>query len=189
MWLITGLGNPGSQYADTRHNIGFVTLDALVVSNEAVDVSKSSFHGSLYKKGSLLFLKPQTFMNRSGDSVGSVASFYKIEPEKIIVIHDDLDLPFGALRFKFGGGNGGHNGLKSIDTTIGSSYLRVRLGIGKPEYKSQVSSYVLSPFGETERTYLSGWVKDAAAAALALTQHPLPWVASRMTCRGAVALS
>lgn len=144
--LFVGLGNPGSAYEMTRHNIGFRVVDRLVSDLGAKDISKISFHGKLFRHGTLFFLKPTTFMNLSGKSVVAVKQFFKIEREKIVVIHDDIDLPFGAVRFKRGGGSGGHNGLKSIDEAIGREYIRVRIGVGKPEYRTQVSDYVLQPF-------------------------------------------
>ena len=121
MTLIVGLGNPGKEYAQTRHNIGFMVLDAIAAKYSKTEISKTSFQGELFKSGSLLFLKPSTFMNLSGKSVQAVYNFYKVE--NVIVIHDDLDLAFGALRFKKGGGSGGHNGIKSIDEYIGANYL------------------------------------------------------------------
>ncbi len=183
MWLIVGLGNPGPQYEYTRHNIGFLTVDRLVGETGAHSQSSSSFHGELYKKSSLLLLKPITFMNRSGVSVQAVKNFYKIETANIIVIHDDLDLPFGALRFKRGGGSGGHNGLKSIDQHVGSDYLRVRMGIGKPTYRSQVVDYVLQNFTPEEVKVLPEWIDFAAQAALALTRESLDLTASRYTVK------
>jgi len=183
MWLIVGLGNPGKEYEYTRHNIGFLTVDHLIDQTEARSLSSSSFHGELFKSSNLLFLKPTTFMNRSGISVQAVKQFYKIELDNIIVIHDDLDLPFGALRFKQGGGSGGHNGLKSIDEMIGRDYMRVRMGIDKPAYKSQVADYVLSTFSKEEQQNLSQWIENAAIASLELTKHPLGIVSSKYTIR------
>jgi len=183
MWLIVGLGNPSKEYEYTRHNIGFLTVDYLIDQTEARSLSSSSFHGELFKSSNLLFLKPTTFMNRSGISVQAVKQFYKIELDNIIVIHDDLDLPFGALRFKQGGGSGGHNGLKSIDEMIGRDYMRVRMGIDKPQYKSQVADYVLSPFSKEEHQNLSSWIEKAAKATLELTKHPLNIVSSKYTVK------
>ncbi|WP_456382986.1 aminoacyl-tRNA hydrolase [Hydrogenimonas sp.] len=178
MWLIVGLGNPGPKYEYTRHNIGFLTLDRLVGMSEAHPLSSSSFHGEIFKTSDTLFLKPLTFMNRSGISVQAVKNFYKVELDHIVVIHDDLDLPFGAVRFKQGGGSGGHNGLKSIDSMIGNGYLRVRMGIGKPLYKSQVVEYVLQEFSPEERASLSPWIDHTARAILELKHHTLDRVAS-----------
>jgi PTH1 family peptidyl-tRNA hydrolase len=183
MWLIVGLGNPGPQYATTRHNIGFMVLDRLIDRLAPNPLASSRFHGDLYKKGSHLFLKPTTYMNRSGLSVEAVMHFYKIDVTQTIVVHDDLDLPFGALRFKTGGGSGGHNGLKSIDERVGNGYMRVRMGIGKPAYKSQVADYVLHPFAPEEDRCLPEWIDRAADAAMELTEHELAWVASHRTIK------
>jgi PTH1 family peptidyl-tRNA hydrolase len=183
MWLIVGLGNPGPQYAATRHNIGFMVLDRLIDRLAPNPLASSRFHGDLFKKGSLLLLKPTTYMNRSGISVEAVAHFYKIDMEKIIVVHDDLDLPFGALRFKRGGGSGGHNGLKSIDEKVGNGYARVRMVIGKPAYKSQVADYVLHPFDPDEVPCLPEWIDRAADATIELTERDVTWVASHRTIR------
>jgi len=152
--LFVGLGNPGSAYESTRHNIGFRVIDKLVTELGARDISKTSFHGKLHRHGSLFFLQPNTFMNLSGKSVMAVKNFFKIENEDIVIIHDDIDLPFGAVRYKVGGGHGGHNGLKSIDAAIGREYVRLRVGIGKPEYKSQVADFVLHNFTVDEEQSL-----------------------------------
>ena len=183
--LIVGLGNPGSDYAQTRHNIGFMVIDELVKKLNASNVSSSSFLGECYKFQSActslentsvslenhFLLKPLTFMNLSGNSVVKVKNFYKIE--KVVVIHDDLDLPFGALRFKEGGGHGGHNGLKSIDANTGRDYKRMRMGIGKPEHKGEVASYVLSSFSKNEEKYLADWIAKGADALLFLLENSL----------------
>jgi PTH1 family peptidyl-tRNA hydrolase len=183
MWLIVGLGNPGKEYEYTRHNIGFLTIDHLIDQTEAHSLSSSSFHGELFKSSNLIFLKPTTYMNNSGKSLQAVKQFYKIELDNIIVVHDDLDLPFGALRFKKGGGSGGHNGLKSIDEKIGRDYIRVRMGIGKPTYKSQVADYVLSQFSKDELENLPQWIEKSAKSVLELTKHPLNIVSSKYTIR------
>jgi PTH1 family peptidyl-tRNA hydrolase len=169
--LIVGLGNPGSDYEKTRHNIGFMVIDELRARHNASKISSASFQGELYKFQNHFLLKPLTFMNLSGDSVVKVKNFYKLED--VVVIHDDLDLPFGALRFKKGGGHGGHNGLKSIDAKIGREYIRVRLGIGKPEHKGEVASYVLSEFCDENKKCLDGFIKSAADAVEFLLTHSL----------------
>jgi len=148
--LFVGLGNPGSAYEKTRHNIGFRVIEKLVSDLGARDISKSTFHGRLFRLGTLFFLQPTTFMNLSGKSVAAVKQFFKIETERIVVIHDDIDLPFGAVRFKKGGGHGGHNGLRSIDSMIGREYIRVRVGVGRPTHEGEVSAYVLQPFSAEE---------------------------------------
>ncbi len=164
MLLIVGLGNPGAQYENTRHNIGFKVIDQLVLDFGANSISKGSFQGELFKTSNLLLLKPTTYMNLSGNSVQAVKNFYKIDIDDIVVIHDDIDLPFSALRFKKGGGHGGHNGLRSIDAMIGKEYSRVRMGVGKPEYKSQVVDYVLGNFTDEEQKLLRGWINHTVQA-------------------------
>ncbi len=155
MKLIVGLGNPGDQYARTRHNIGFRVLDSL-----GLDFHKG-FQGLVSKSGDLIYLKPQTFMNRSGDSVLAALSFHKIKPEDLIVIHDELDLPFGTVRLKKSGGHAGHNGLRDIIRVIGPDFTRIRMGIGKPEHKTQVADYVLSPFSSPEESQLPDLIEKA----------------------------
>lgn len=156
MLLIVGLGNKGQKYEQNRHNIGFLAIDEIVRKFDVSPWTKK-FSGELCDarlpapEARIFFLKPQTFMNLSGESVGAAAGFYKIPPEKVIVIYDDLDLAPGKIRVKQGGGNGGHNGLKSIDSYLPNDYLRVRIGIGRPEHKHQVSDYVLSNFTSEER--------------------------------------
>ena len=183
MTLFVGLGNPGSQYENTRHNIGFKVIDKLVDDASARDISKTSFQGKLYRSANTFFLKPTTFMNLSGKSLLTVKQFFKIELEDIIVIHDDIDLPFGALRFKKGGGHGGHNGLKSIDTLIGKEYLRVRIGVGKPEHRSQVSDYVLHDFSEAEESDLKKLIDHTVRACKALVLEELNEVRSKYSLK------
>jgi peptidyl-tRNA hydrolase, PTH1 family len=154
MKLVVGLGNPGNTYSGNRHNIGFMAIDH-IADDYALSKPSSKF-GGMASEGSILTqkiiaFKPMGYMNTSGGPVGEIARFYKIPPEHIIVIHDELDLPLGRLRVKLGGGNGGHNGLKSIDAHIGKDYWRVRLGIGHPGHKDMVSSYVLSDFKKDEQ--------------------------------------
>lgn len=180
--LIVGLGNPGSAYTFTRHNIGFRVIDELCRRHTVHDVSKSSFYGELFKMGGHFLLKPTTYMNLSGKSILAVKNFYKIDD--VIVVHDDLDLPFGSLRFKTGGGHGGHNGLKSADSTIGSDYIRVRMGIGKPEHKSQVADYVLHPFSDLEEAHLKEWISKAADAVELLLVLECDEVSSKCSIKG-----
>lgn len=175
--LIVGLGNPGSEYEKTRHNIGFMVIDELVKKFHASNVSSSSFLGECYKSKNHFLLKPLTFMNLSGNSVIKVKNFYK--KEKVVVIHDDLDLPFGSLRFKMGGGHGGHNGLKSIDSKIGAEYIRVRMGIGKPEHKGEVSSYVLSEFSSEQSKCLEMFIKQACEAVEFLLENSVEDTSSK----------
>lgn len=168
MKLIVGLGNPGSQYEDTRHNIGFMIADAFC---EAADLGgyKNKFH-ALVAEGvigheKVIVAKPQTFMNRSGLTVSELVSFYQFYPEDIIVIHDELDINFAKIKVKKGGGNAGHNGLKDISQKIGTDYFRIRFGIGHPGDKGKVSSYVLKKFSKEEEQTLPIAV-DACVEAL-----------------------
>ncbi|AKF24280.1 peptidyl-tRNA hydrolase [Sulfurovum lithotrophicum] len=183
MTLFVGLGNPGSKYEETRHNIGFKVIDSLVDDLGARNISKNAFQGELFRSANTLFLKPTTFMNLSGKSVEIVKQFFKIELEDIIVIHDDIDLPFGAVRFKKGGGHGGHNGLRSLDAHIGKEYIRVRVGVGKPEYKSQVADYVLQPFNEDEQKEIERLVAHVSSACKALLYEDLNTVKSHYSLK------
>jgi len=178
MTLFVGLGNPGTAYENNRHNIGFKVIETLVSHFKASPISKASFHGELFKSGETLLLKPSTYMNLSGKSIQAVAHFYKITVEDIIVIHDDLDLPFGALKYKRGGGHGGHNGLKSIDSMMGTEYLRVRMGIDKPPHRSEVASYVLHDFSPLEAEVLGRWIGYTADVCTKLPHTPLEKIKS-----------
>lgn len=166
-FLIVGLGNPGQEYQNNRHNIGFRIVDFLI---HALGATKQNhkFLGELYKRESLLFLKPVTFMNHSGLCVQQVLQFYKITD--FLVLHDDLDLPFGAVKFKFGGGSGGHNGLKSIDTQCTNAYYRIRYGIGKPTNKEQIVSWVLNDFSKDEEAQNIVLIPHCAKVALEIAK-------------------
>jgi len=145
--LIVGLGNPGKEYEYTRHNAGFWFMAQVLEWFNTEAVLDKKFSGLVARTGTnpLFLLMPQTYMNKSGVSVSALARFYKIEPEEILVVHDELDLPVGTARFKFGGGNGGHNGLKDIDAHLGTrDYWRLRIGIDHPGNKDQVIGYVLA---------------------------------------------
>lgn len=166
--LVVGLGNPGAQYAGNRHNIGFMLIDQLA-QDAGFQASRSKFKG-LYGTGSVdgvdvALLKPQTFMNLSGESVSPARGFFSVEFEDILVIHDELDLPFGTVRLKSGGGHAGHNGLKSIIAQLGTrDFARLRMGIGRPE-KGAVTRFVLGDFaaGE-EQAQLGAFLDDGAKA-------------------------
>lgn len=145
--LIAGLGNPGKQYAATRHNAGFWFLDSMVRSMGASLRLETRFHAQVAKvkwqAQELWLLAPQTFMNISGQAVAALAQFYKIAPQEILVVHDELDLPPGALRLKSGGGHAGHNGLKDIIARLGADFWRLRIGIGHPGDRQAVADFVL----------------------------------------------
>ena len=157
MWLIVGLGNPGSQYRHNRHNIGFMAVDE-IIRRHNLSEPKKKFQ-ALVSEGAIggekvLLLKPQTFMNLSGQSVQAAMTFYKIPLDHVVVFHDELDLACGKIRTKFGGGAAGHNGLRSIDEHLGQDYWRVRLGIGHPGDKEMVTRHVLSDFTGDDRDWL-----------------------------------
>ena len=180
MKLICGLGNPGREYERHRHNVGFMVVDVLLGRARA-SLGQGKFEAHV-GQGTLgvekvLFVLPQTFMNLSGRSVGAAARFYKVPPEDVLVIHDELDLPYGRLQLKAGGGSGGHNGLKSITQTLGTDgYHRLRYGIDKPQgpnAKERVAGYVLSNFDDGERRGLEDALYRAADAAEAWTREGL----------------
>ena len=154
MMLFVGLGNPGSQYEKNRHNVGFMAVSR-IVENHNFSPWKNKFQGSisngLLRNQKIIILKPNTFMNLSGQSVGEVIRFYKIPSSKVIVFHDEIDFPLGKLKFKSGGGHAGHNGLRSISEHIGSDYIRVRIGVGHPGNKNAVANYVLGDFSKVEQ--------------------------------------
>ncbi|STZ75901.1 aminoacyl-tRNA hydrolase [Bergeriella denitrificans] len=154
--LIVGLGNPGQEYEHTRHNVGFWLLDELVWQWKAAFKDEKKFFGQVAREaregGDVWLLKPTTFMNRSGQAVAALAQFYKIKPEEILVVHDELDIPCGRIKFKLGGGNGGHNGLKDIQARIGTpNFYRLRLGIDHPGDKNLVVGYVLNKPSAADR--------------------------------------
>ncbi|ADY73639.1 Peptidyl-tRNA hydrolase [Desulfurobacterium thermolithotrophum DSM 11699] len=166
--LIVGLGNPGKKYEKTRHNVGWMVLDRLA-EVLGTDFSKEKFKGKIAElrndDGKKIFLlKPITYMNLSGESVGELAKFYKIKPEETLVIYDDLDLPLGKLRLRLKGSSGGHKGVASIEQCFGSqNFSRLRIGIGRPQTKEEVVNYVLSPFREDELEALGKAIDKAVS--------------------------
>jgi PTH1 family peptidyl-tRNA hydrolase len=171
-FLIVGLGNPGPEYASTRHNIGWLVLDRLA-RDAGAPAFKSKFQGEL-AKGSLggqecLFLMPQTYMNESGRSVQPAAAFFHVAARDIVVVHDELDLPFADVRVKLGGGHAGHNGLRSIVQHLGTpDFVRVRMGIGRPPagFLGDVAAFVLSGFAPAEKPRILDLVEKGAQAVL-----------------------
>lgn len=159
MKLIVGLGNPGKKYAQNRHNIGFMAVDR-IASDHGFSPWKSKFQGVISEgrlgSGKAILLKPETFMNNSGQSVRAALDFYKLDPQDVIVLHDEIDLAPAKLRMKAGGGHAGHNGLRSIHAHIGADYARVRLGVGHPGRKELVPAYVLHDFARAD----ADWLED-----------------------------
>ena len=165
MRLLVGLGNPGTAYSRNRHNIGFMAADE-IVRRHNFSSWKSKFQGDI-AEGSIdgekvLVLKPGTFMNLSGQSAGAAATFYKIAPEDVFVFYDELDLVPGKMRIKKGGGSGGHNGIKSLDSHLGLDYWRVRLGIGHPGHKDRVHGYVLGDFAKSDQPWVEALLDGVA---------------------------
>ena len=166
--LLVGLGNPGTEYAETRHNAGFRFLDTVLVGTGVSLKHESRFHGEVGRFAiagrDLWLLKPMAFMNHSGESVAKLARFYKIPPAEILVVHDDLDIPPGSVRLKVGGGDGGHNGLADVTEKLGTpDYARLRIGIGHPGHASQVSSYVLNKAPAKEQQMIDDAISEAIA--------------------------
>ncbi len=170
MLLLVGLGNPGAEYARNRHNIGFMAVEE-IARRHGFGPWRKRFQGQTAEGTvggeKVIALEPLTFMNLSGQSVTAALQFFKLKPENIVVIHDELDLPPGKIRVKKGGGHGGHNGLRSIDAHVGKDYWRIRLGIGHPGDKDRVSGYVLHDFAKADQSWLDPLI-DAVADAFPL---------------------
>ena len=172
--ILAGLGNPGTRYESTRHNVGFQIID-LIAQRWGRPAFRVKFHGEIalaQRPGSSggeknYILKPQTFMNLSGDSVQAAASFFKVPPGEVLVVHDELDLPLGRIQLKDGGGSGGHNGLKSVTERLGSAaYLRLRIGIGRPpvDFRGSPADFVLQAFAPSEEPQVEDLLAKAADA-------------------------
>ena len=173
MQLFVGLGNPGPKYAHNRHNIGYMAVDR-IAADHSFAPWRSKFQGSI-SEGRLaaqkvVLLKPETFMNLSGQSVAAAMRFYKLSPRDVTVFHDELDLAPGKCRLKRGGGHAGHNGLRSIHQHIGPDYERVRLGIGHPGHKDRVAAYVLHDFARADRDWLEDVLQGISDGAAALAR-------------------
>jgi peptidyl-tRNA hydrolase, PTH1 family len=186
--LICGLGNPGAEHSGDRHNAGYLVVDRLA-SRAGIALDTAKFEGR-FGAGRLgaervLLLKPETYMNLSGQSVGAAARFYKVAPTDVLVVHDELDLPFGRLQLKSGGGTAGHNGLRSILAGLGEeSFARLRIGVGKPEGKQKVVGHVLSSFSAEERGLLPELLERAADAAAGWATLPLGEAMTRFNRKG-----
>jgi len=183
MHLIVGLGNIGEKYQFTRHNVGFMVIDEITKNLTTSNIQKSNFHSTLEKSAYDLYSKPTTFMNNSGMAVQAIKEYYKLDMEDIIVIHDDIDLPFGTVKFKIGGGHGGHNGLRSIDAHIGKEYIRVRIGVGKPQDKAEVANYVLNNFSKEELNKLPDIIAHTINAIKTLKSEDIEQVKTKFTLK------
>lgn len=163
--MIVGLGNPGNEYEKTRHNAGFWFIDRLISQYNLTLKSETKFLGDIAKFnspfGNVWLLKPTTFMNRSGQSIARLAHFYKINPEQILLVHDELDLPPGSVKLKQSGGHGGHNGLRDMIAQLGKNFYRLRLGIGHPGSKEQVVGFVLGKTPKSEQLLIDSAIDKA----------------------------
>ena len=165
--LVVGLGNPGSAYAKNRHNIGFMLVDEIAAKYE-IGLGRKK-HGAVFGTGrigdsAIILAKPQTFMNRSGNPVGKMSDYYDVEVADILVIYDEIDLPFGTLRIREKGGSGGHNGMKSVIDKVGRDFPRIRLGVDRPPGRMDPADYVLSDFREEEWPIVEGMIASAVSA-------------------------
>ncbi|TML33428.1 MAG: aminoacyl-tRNA hydrolase [Actinobacteria bacterium] len=183
-WLVVGLGNPGPEYAKHRHNVGFMVVDVLAARTgarfgrhrKAVAQVAEARLGLGDQAPRLILVKPMTYMNLSGGPVAGLRQFYKVPLERVIAVHDELDIPYGQIRLKQGGGEGGHNGLRSMSGSLGDkNYLRVRFGIGRPPGRQDPADYVLSDFSPVERKELDFLVDRAADATESLIGRGLEW--------------
>ncbi len=179
LWLVVGLGNPGPDYASNRHNVGHMVLAELAdrasasfrshKTNSMVAEGRSGVEGPRF-----VLAKPSSFMNLSGGPVAGLLKFYRIEPSKLVVVHDELDIPFDRLKIKFGGGHGGHNGIRDIIAALGTGdFTRVRVGIGRPPGRQSAADFVLRDFGPVERATLPNLLADAADAVQSIASDGL----------------
>jgi peptidyl-tRNA hydrolase, PTH1 family len=181
-WLVVGLGNPGPEYARHRHNVGFLVAD-VVADRAGITFGRHRRAVALVAEGRLgyggprlVLAKPMTYMNLSGGAVVALVNFYKVPVDRVVIVHDELDLPYGQVRLKRGGGESGHNGVRSVSRSFGSrDYLRVRVGIGRPPGRQDPADYVLSDFSAVERKELDLHVERAADAAEAVVTKGLEW--------------
>ncbi len=174
-WLVVGLGNPGAEYADTRHNVGFAVLE-LVADRLGARFKRASKHRALVAEARdgderLVLAKPQTYVNESGMAIASLSRYFGAPAERTVVAYDELELVFGKLRVRQGGGTAGHNGLKSIVSAVGPDFVRVRLGIGRPPGRKDPADFVLSPFRAAERDEAAVMIESAADAAMTVVRE------------------
>ena len=185
-WLVVGLGNPGREYAGNRHNVGFLVADLLASRMGARFGRHKRAHAEVaegrfgFGGPRVVLAKPLTYMNLSGAPVSALAQFYKVPVDNVLAVHDELDLPYGQIRAKRGGGEGGHNGLRSMSKSLGSKeYARVRFGIGRPPGRQDPADYVLSDFGGAERKDLAFLVDRAADVAEAVVLEGVEWAQNK----------
>ena len=181
-FLIIGLGNPGRQYRGNRHNVGFMVVDRLAGDNgiQSSKVQNKAIVGDGRVAGQRVILaKPQTYMNNSGDAVGPLANFYKMPPENIFVVYDEMDIPLGTIRLREKGGAGGHNGMKSIIQHIGQDFPRMRLGVGRPPGRMEPPAYLLQDFSSEQLPIVSEMIDEAIRAIETYLQEGIQMAMSR----------
>ena len=181
-FLIVGLGNPGRNHAFNRHNVGFMAIDRLALA-QGIDMrrvqSKAIVGSGRLAEGAVVLAKPQTFMNLSGEAVGALAGFYRIPPSAVLVVYDELDIPFGVIRLREKGGAGGHNGMRSIIQHLGNDFPRLRLGIGRPPGRMDPAAYVLQDFGRDELPLVSEMLATAGQAIASFVRDGIDLTMSR----------
>ncbi|HOU42687.1 MAG TPA: aminoacyl-tRNA hydrolase [Promineifilum sp.] len=181
-FLIVGLGNPGRNHAFNRHNVGFMAIDRLALA-QGIDMrrvqSKAIVGSGRLAEGAVVLAKPQTFMNLSGEAVGALAGFYRIPPSAVLVVYDELDIPFGVIRLREKGGAGGHNGMRSIIQHLGNDFPRLRLGIGRPPGRMDPAAYVLQDFGRDELPLVSEMLATAGQAITSFVRDGIDLTMSR----------
>ena len=188
MYLIVGLGNPESEYAHTRHNMGFDTINELAKNNN-INITKTKFK-ALYETGiiqneKVILLKPQTYMNLSGEAIKEARDFYNVKPEEIIVIYDDIDIEKGKIKLRKKGGPGSHNGMKSVVQELNTTdFIRIRVGIGQPEFKSDMINYVIGNVPEEEQKILQQGTKKAAEAIEEILKNGIDIAMNKFNQRG-----
>lgn len=192
-WLLAGLGNPGPEYSGTRHNIGFAAIERLGGDLGGTARRHKRAHalvletrvGNPGSSTPVVLAQPLSFMNRSGGPIKALLEFYDIPVDRLVVAHDDLDLDFDVLRVKFGGGDGGHNGLRSIRSALGTGeYARVRLGIGRPPGSQDPADYVLKPFSSAQRVSLPDFLQRADDAMIGVVEEGVEWAQNRFNGQG-----
>ncbi len=186
MFIIAGLGNPGKEYTGSRHNSGYMTVEHLAqrLNVKLNKLKFNSVYGETYIDGEkVMLVKPVTYMNRSGIAIGEIVKFYKLPTENIIVIYDDIDIPLGTLRIRPNGSPGTHNGMKSVIESIGSSFPRIRIGIGRNE-NMDLADYVLQSFSQDEKAVVSNIIEKAAEAALEIIENSVESAMQKYNIKG-----
>ena len=183
-WIVLGLGNPGSKYEGNRHNIGAVIIEEMT-SESGANLKRHKSGCLIAEAGGVVYARPMSYMNENGRQTSALLRFYKVTPEKLVVVHDELDIPFGDIRVKFGGGVAGHNGLKSLSQSIGTKdFTRVRFGISRPPGQKDPADHVLSDFTKAERSELPSLKQTAKDAVEKVVEHGVERAMNEVNTRG-----